>query len=62
MRSLPSLLSLFCNEFNKFNNTGARMLDYIYLMTQELIKNHIFGMKTSRFCHLLRNIIIDVLV
>ena len=25
MRGLPSILSLFRNEFNKFNNTGARM-------------------------------------
>ena len=24
MRGLPNLLSLFCNEFNKLNNTGAR--------------------------------------
>ena len=23
MRGLQSVLSLFCNEFNKFNNTGA---------------------------------------
>ena len=23
MRSLPSILSLFCNEFNQFNNTEA---------------------------------------
>ena len=29
MRGLPSILSLFRNEFNKFNNTGARMLDSI---------------------------------
>ena len=28
MRGLPSILLLFRNEFNKFNNTGARMLDY----------------------------------
>ena len=27
---LPSILSLFPNLFNKFNNTGARMLDSIY--------------------------------
>ena len=33
MRSLPSILSLFRNEFNKFNNTRARMVDSIYLMT-----------------------------
>ena len=30
MRGLSSILSLFRNEFNKFNNTGARMLDSIY--------------------------------
>ena len=23
MRGLPNILSLFCNSFNKFNNTGA---------------------------------------
>ena len=30
------ILSLFRNEFNKFNNTGARMLDYIYHLTLKL--------------------------
>ena len=30
MRGLPSFLLLFCNEFDKFNYTGARMLDSIY--------------------------------
>ena len=40
MRGLPSILSLFfCNEFNKFNKTGARMLDSIYHMTNTL-KSH----------------------
>ena len=33
MRGLPSILSLFRNEFNKFNNTRARMLESIYHMT-----------------------------
>ena len=32
VQGLPSL-SLFRNEFNRFNNTGARMLDSIYHMT-----------------------------
>ena len=32
MRGLPSILSLFRYEFNKFNNTRARMLDSIYHM------------------------------
>ena len=31
-QGLPSILSLFRNEFNKFNNTRARMLDFIYFM------------------------------
>ena len=37
MRGLPSILSLFLNEFNKFNNTRARMLDSIYHMTLRLL-------------------------
>ena len=39
MRGLPSILSLFCNELNKFNNTRARVLDSIYHMTNTL-KSH----------------------
>ena len=31
MRGLPSISSLFRNEFNKFNNTGARMLDSFFI-------------------------------
>ena len=33
MRDLPSILSLIRNEFNKFNNTRARLLDSIFHMT-----------------------------
>ena len=32
MRGLPNILLLFRNEFNKLNNTGARMLVSIYHM------------------------------
>ena len=39
MRGLPSILSLFRNEFNRFNNTRGRMLDSIYHMTITL-KSH----------------------
>ena len=46
MRGLPSILSLFRNEFNKFNNTRARMLDSIYHMTLILLRNLIAGVKT----------------
>ena len=37
MRGLPSILSLFRSEFNKFNNARARMLDSIYHMTIRLL-------------------------
>ena len=37
MRGLPSMLSLFRNEFDKFNYIRARMLDYFYDLTRNLI-------------------------
>ena len=36
MLGLPSIVSLFRNEFNKFNNTRARVLDSIYHLTLKL--------------------------
>ena len=56
MRGLPSILSLFRNEFNKLNNTGARMLDSIYHMTLRLLWNHISAVKRYNF-----SIMMDVL-
>ena len=48
MRGLPSILFLFRNEFNKFNNTRARMLDSIYHMTNTL-KSHFWRIKGYNF-------------
>ena len=39
MQGLPSILSLFRNEVNNFNNTRARRLDSIYHITNTL-KSH----------------------
>ena len=61
MRDLPSILSLFRNEFNKLKKTGARILDSIYHMTLKLLKNCIFDVKMSKFYHLLCNVIIEVM-
>ena len=36
MRGMPSILSLFRNEFIIFNKTRSRMLDSVYQMTQNL--------------------------
>ena len=48
MRGLPSILSLSRNAFNKFNNTGARMLDSIYHKTLNYF-SRIFCVKSQDF-------------
>ena len=49
MRGLPSIFSLFRNEFNKFNNTGARMLYSIYHISLNHLKNRSFERKLQDF-------------
>ena len=48
--AFPSILSVFPNAFNKFNNTGARMQDSIYHLTLKshfiskfALKRHVFA-------------------
>ena len=38
------------------------MLDSIYHMTLRILKNFIFGVKESRFSHILRNVIMDIIM
>ena len=52
MRVLPSILSIFRNEFNKSNDTGARMLDSIYHMTLNYFEFIFFGVKMLGFCRM----------
>ena len=49
MRGLPGISSLFRNEYNKFDNTGARVLNSIDHMTLNLFLIHILGVKTLGF-------------
>ena len=49
MRGLPSILSFFRNEFDKFNNTGARMLDSIYHMILEYFEISFLPYKRYNF-------------
>ena len=65
MRGLSSILFLFRNKFNKFNNTGARMLDSIYHMILRL-KSHfcrknviILSLQLCTTC--ICNIVMDVI-
>ena len=43
MRGLPSILSVFSIEFDRFNTTEARMLDSIYHMSSKVIQNRILA-------------------
>ena len=40
MRGVWRILSLFRDELNKSNNTGARLLGSIYRMALKLLLNH----------------------
>ena len=61
MRGLPSILSRYSNEFNKFNNTRARMLDSIYQMTLRFTLKSDFSRKTLEVCHYVPNVVMDVI-
>ena len=45
MRDLPSIFSLFRDEFNNFNNTGARISDSIYHIKIKIILKIYFWRK-----------------
>ena len=49
MQGLSNILSPFLKKYNKFQNTGAQMLDSIYHITLKLFCSHVFGVKTSTF-------------
>ena len=50
MRGVSSILSLFLNGFNKFNNTGARKLDSIYHYDVQItLKSHFWCEKRKDF-------------
>ena len=61
VRGLPNILSLFRNEFNKFNKTSAQMLGSIYIYHISLTSPHIFGVNAFRFCHYVHNVGMDVI-
>ena len=60
MRGLLSILSLFCKEFNEFNNTGARMLDSICHTTLKILLY--FWCENVKILPYLRKFIMDVIM
>ena len=50
MLGLPGILSLSRIEFNKFDNTGARIIDSIDHMTLQYLQSN-FWRENARFCH-----------
>ena len=53
MQDLLCILSLFRNEFNKFNKTGARMLG-----SKMTLKFHL-GVKKILICHYVRSVVVS---
>ena len=53
MQGLPGILLLISIKFNKFNNTGAQMVDSIYHLTLKLLLITFFGLTKFRFCHII---------
>ena len=47
MRGMSSILLLFRNEFNNFNNTGERIFDHFYHMKLELIESAFWAENVS---------------
>ena len=59
MQGLPSILSLFRSELNKFNNTRARMLyDIKFTCT---LKSHFCLKNVIILSLLVRNVVMDVI-
>ena len=54
MQGLSSILSPFHNEFETFNNTGARILYYIYHMKLKLFCMHVSVVKMNPVCQIIR--------
>ena len=48
LRKGDNILSLFPNKFNKFNNTGAQLLDSIYHMALKLLFKSCFCVKNAQ--------------
>ena len=48
MLGFPSILSLFRNEFNKFNNIIARKVDSIYHVILKLICSRVFCCENAK--------------
>ena len=46
------MLSLLRNKFNYFNNTGARMIDFIYHTTIWVLCNRILAYKAQELPHI----------
>ena len=63
MQGLPSILSFF-SPTSLINSIiqDTQMLDCTYHMTLKLFKNRIFGVKTLRLRHILRNDIMDIIM
>ena len=52
-KACQAFYHIFCNMFNKFNNAGALMLDYIYHITlkRDTLKLHFWRRLCRKRCY-----------
>ena len=61
LQGFPSTLSLFCNKFNKFNNTRAQLLDSIYHLTLKMTFKSHFWRKNVIILSLCMHFVMDII-
>ena len=60
MRGLPSILSLFRNEFKIYSIIQEHECQILFIIWQ-ILWNLISGVKTLWFCQYVRNVVMDVI-
>ena len=60
MQCSQSILLLFPNQFNEFNNTGAPMLDSTILKLL-VLWNHIFGRENAKILSFLCDVVMAII-
>ena len=60
MPGLSNILSLFRNDFIKFNNIRALLFAHIYHMTLMELSKHVSGVKSPRLCHIHTSLLVPL--
>ena len=62
MYLLNLILYVLANNFSVMSGWGSTNVKFFLSHDIKFLKNHIFDVKTSKFCHLFSNIIMDIIM